>query len=121
MKARTIALALLAALVALAVTSVAYSRGSATQATTVTVTIGKPTEFHFLLSKSSAPAGKVTFKVTNKGKLQHDFKISGKKTPLLKTGKSATLTVTLTKGKKPYLCTVAGHAKLGMKGTFTAK
>ena len=24
-------------------------------------------------------------------------------------------------GKFPYLCTVAGHAKLGMKGTVTAK
>jgi uncharacterized cupredoxin-like copper-binding protein len=35
--------------------------------------------------------------VTNKGKIPHDFKIAGKKTPLLKPGKSAELTVTLKK------------------------
>ncbi len=60
---------------------------------------------------SSAKAGKVTFKVTNKGKLDHDFKIAGKKTPMIKPGKSATITVTIKKGKNyPYLCTVVGHA-----------
>jgi hypothetical protein len=41
--------------------------------------------------------GPVTFSVTNKGKIPHDFKIAGKKTPLLKPGKSAELTVTLKK------------------------
>jgi uncharacterized cupredoxin-like copper-binding protein len=78
-------------------------------------------EFKFTLSKTSVPHGTVTFKVTNKGKLNHDFKISGKKTPLLKPGKSAKLTVTLKKGKHAYLCTVAGHATLGMKGVVTVK
>ncbi len=52
----------------------------------------------------------------------HDFKIAGKKTPLIKPGKSATLKVTLKKHKKyAYLCTVPGHAAAGMKGTFTVK
>ena len=37
-------------------------------------------EFSFKLSRKSAPHGKVTFKVTNKGSLKHDFKIAGKKT-----------------------------------------
>jgi uncharacterized cupredoxin-like copper-binding protein len=38
---------------------------------------------------------------------------------LIAGGKSATLTVTLKKGKKyPYLCTVPGHAAAGMKGTI---
>jgi uncharacterized cupredoxin-like copper-binding protein len=87
-------------------------------ATAVTVTA---TEFKFKLSKTSVPHGTVTFTVTNKGKIPHDFKIGGKKTALLKPGKSAKLTVTLKKGKLPYVCTVAGHAALGMKGTLTSK
>ena len=43
---------------------------------TITVTAGKPTEFGFKLSKTSGvPVGKVIFKVTNKGKIPHSFKI----------------------------------------------
>ena len=90
-------------------------------ATSVTVTAGKPSELHFTLSKTSVPAGVVTFRVTNKGKSTHDFKISGKKTKLLAAGKSATLRVTLKKGKAAFLCTVPGHAAAGMKGTVTVK
>ena len=70
--------------------------GARTTATTVKVTAK---EFRFVLSRKSAPHGKVIFKVVNKGKAKHDFKIAGKKTPILKPGKSATLTVTLKKGK----------------------
>jgi nitrite reductase (NO-forming) len=91
---------------------------SAKQATTVTVTEGTP-EFAIKLSVKSVKAGPVTFKVTNKGNLPHDFKIGGKKTPLLSPGKSATLTVTLKKGKAAYECAVSGHAAAGMKGTLT--
>ena len=84
---------------------------------TITVTA---TEFKFKLSKTSAPKGSVTFKVVNKGKTVHDFKINGKKTPLIAAGKSASLTVKFTKaGKFAYLCTVPGHAAAGMKGSFT--
>ena len=99
----------------------AAARHSASSATTVTVTEGKPSEFHITLSKSSVPAGSVTFKVINKGNLPHDFKIGTKKTKLLSPGASATLTVTLKKGKSAYLCTVSGHAAAGMKGTLTVK
>jgi len=93
----------------------AGASSSTAQATTVKVTAK---EFKFVLSRKSAPHGKVTFKVTNKGALKHDFKIAGKKTKILGHGKSATLTVTLKKGKHPYVCTVDSHAKYGMKGTF---
>src|SRR5207253_409986 len=84
--------------------------------TSVTVTMGKPSEFHFLLSKTSVPHGTVGFKLVNKGKLAHDFSISGKASKPIGPGKSGTLTVMLTKGKKPYKCTIDGHAAAGMKG-----
>jgi uncharacterized cupredoxin-like copper-binding protein len=94
----------------------AQSHAAASKAT-VTVTA---TEFKFKLSKTSAPKGSVTFKVVNKGKAPHDFKIAGKKTPQIAPGKSASLTVKFAKvGKFAYLCTIPGHAAAGMKGKFT--
>ena len=94
--------------------------GARTHATATAVTV-TATEFHFKLSKTSVPHGSVTFTVVNKGHVSHDFKIAGKKTALIKPGKSAKLTVTLKAGKAAYLCTVPGHAAAGMKGTLTVK
>jgi uncharacterized cupredoxin-like copper-binding protein len=92
---------------------------TASKATTVTVAAS---EFKFKLSKTSVPKGSVTFVVTNKGKIVHDFKINGKVTPRLQPGKSAKLVVKFAKaGKFAYLCTVPGHAAAGMKGTLTVK
>jgi plastocyanin len=86
----------------------------ASSAVTVRVTAR---EFKFALSRSSVPVGTVTFKVTNKGKIAHNFKIAGKVTPLIKPGRTATLKVVFKKkGRMPYLCTLAGHATAGMKG-----
>jgi uncharacterized cupredoxin-like copper-binding protein len=78
-------------------------------------------EFRFVFSKRSIPApGTVIFTVVNKGKISHDFKIGGKKTPTLAPGKSAKLTVKFTKkGHYAYVCTIPGHAGAGMKGTFS--
>jgi len=120
MKRTSFLLATLAAAAAtlFAVVPLAGARPAAQTATTVKVT-AKDT-FRFVLSRKSAPHGKVTFKVTNKGHLKHDFKIAGKKTKLLGHNQTATLTVTLKKGKYPYKCTFPGHAQLGMKGTFKA-
>jgi uncharacterized cupredoxin-like copper-binding protein len=104
---------------------------AATKVTVVAVTLGKPSEFGIKLSKfSNLPAGVITFKVTNKGKAQHNFKLCavasktsatnacvGKVTKTLNAGQSATLTVTVKKtGTYEYLCAVPGHAKIGMKG-----
>jgi uncharacterized cupredoxin-like copper-binding protein len=77
-------------------------------------------EFKFVLNAKSAKRGVVVFRVTNVGKIKHDFEIKGRKTRLLAHGQSATLRVTfLRKGKYPYKCTVKGHAAAGMKGVFT--
>jgi uncharacterized cupredoxin-like copper-binding protein len=78
-------------------------------------------EFKFVFSKRSIPApGTVIFTVVNKGKISHNFKIGGKKTPNLLSGKSAKLTVKFTKkGHYAYSCTIPGHAGAGMKGTFS--
>jgi uncharacterized cupredoxin-like copper-binding protein len=83
----------------------------------VTVTMR---EFRFTLSRRSVPTGTtVVFKVVNRGKITHDFKIAGKKTKKLNPGKSATLRVTFAKkGRRAYLCTIPGHAAAGMKGVF---
>jgi len=72
--------------------------------------------------KKTILKGTGVFKVVNKGKLSHNFKINGKKTPLLAAGKAATLRVLFTKaGRYPYLCTVPGHAAAGMKGVLVVK
>ena len=55
--------------------------------------------------------------MTNKGHISHDFSINGKKTKLLASKATATLTVTFAKaGNYAYKCTVPGHAAAGMKG-----
>jgi uncharacterized cupredoxin-like copper-binding protein len=77
-------------------------------------------EFKFVLSSKTAKRGVVVFKVTNVGKIQHDFQINGRKTKMLSHGQSDTLRVTFVrKGSYPYKCTVPGHATAGMKGIFT--
>ena len=113
-------LALVAACAPLAWALPAGAQQSTARAATIAVTAGKPSEFHFTLSKKTAALGTVTFKVTNKGAaLPHDFKINGHKTRLLSPGQSQTLRVTFKKkGSYPYLCTVTGHAAAGMKGIF---
>ena len=116
MRRRIGVLAVCAAGVGMLVVPTAAPQPAAPAATTVTVTMK---EFKFTLSKTKVAHGSVTFKLVNKGGLAHDFKISGKKSKLIGKGKTGTLTVTLTKGKKPYICTVAGHAAAGMKGTLT--
>jgi plastocyanin len=69
--------------------------------------------------KTVAP-GKVTFDVTNVGKIPHDVAIEGgkvtgpTKTSTIAAGKTATLTVSLAKGSYTLYCTIPGHRALGM-------
>ncbi len=100
----------------------ALTERAAATATTVNVTAGKPSEFKFTLSKRIVPVGTTTFKVVNRGKVRHDFRILGKKTASLATGETGTLRVVFKKaGKYQFVCTLPGHAAAGMKGTLTVK
>jgi uncharacterized cupredoxin-like copper-binding protein len=119
------------AVVAMVLAAGASATGTAAKATTVKVVAGKPSEFRFTLSTKTVKKGAVTFNLTNGGNLPHDLKIcssskggtknscTGKATPQISKGGSATLKVTFTKaGTYEYLCTVPGHAAAGMKGVL---
>ena len=103
--------------------------GGAKLLTNVTVTAGKPSEFHFIVSPSTVKRGVIVFKITNKGALPHTFKLcsarnkplanscSGRTSGQISPGQTGTLRVTvLLKGTYEYLCTLPGHAAGGMKG-----
>jgi len=121
--------ALIVACLALGSLAVPSALAKPSLLTTINVTVGKPTEFHFVLSKSTAKRGIIVFKITNVGKISHDFKFctrrtsslatscTGRSSKMLSHGQSTTLRVTvLLKGSYEYLCTVPGHAAGGMKG-----
>jgi len=93
---------------------------SVTKPPTVKITVNA-TDYRFALSKQFVPVvgSTVIFTVVNKGKISHNFFIAGKITKTLQPGQSQKLTIKFKKkGKLAYLCTILGHAQLGMKGTF---
>jgi uncharacterized cupredoxin-like copper-binding protein len=83
------------------------------------------TEFKIMLPAAKVAPGKVTFVVTNAGKIQHDLVVSGPgvkgpaKTSLLNGGQTAKLTVTLAAGSYTLYCSVAGHRAAGMVAKLT--
>jgi uncharacterized cupredoxin-like copper-binding protein len=80
-------------------------------------------EFKITVAPKTVRRGAViTFAVANKGTIEHNFKVRGKKTPALAAGKRGTLKVTFAKaGRYAYLCTVPTHAAAGMKGVLIVK
>src|ERR1700761_9157985 len=55
-------------------------------------------EYKFVLStKTASKPGAVTFKITNKGHVPHNFKIDNKTSAMISPGKSTTLKVTFAK------------------------
>jgi uncharacterized cupredoxin-like copper-binding protein len=125
---RKLTISSFSALIAIAISSLALvqlasARGDRPTAAATTTVQVKGGEFFFRLStKSIARPAKVTFVFKNVGHILHDFKINGKKTPLIGPGKTTRLIVTFKKkAKYSYLCTVPGHAAAGMRGTFTVR
>ena len=81
-------------------------------------------EYKFDPSTLSIVAGPVTFSVTNNGNEEHEFEIFKGETVVdevegLVPGLTRTLPVTLEAGDYTYVCKLAGHDALGMKGTLT--
>ena len=114
--------------------------GGAATATAVTVALGKPQEFSLVPSVPSAAAGKVTFTVTNSGKVLHEMVVvpapGGSaslkqpdgtaseegtlgEAPDVEVGKTTTFTVTMKPGKYSLLCNLPGHFANGMYADFT--
>lgn len=81
------------------------------------------TEFKFTVApKTVKKKVPVTFTATNKGAIGHDFRIAGKKTPVVSAGGKRTLKVTFAKaGRYAYICTLPTHATAGMKGVLIVK
>jgi uncharacterized cupredoxin-like copper-binding protein len=109
--------------------------------TTITGTL---TEYKIALSATTAPAGKITFNVTNAGSMIHEFVILKTETlaaalPLVNDkvnedaynssgevsetdpSKSGTVTVDLAAGHYAIICNLAGHVRQGMVLDFTVQ
>ena len=94
----------------------ASGREAAVATTRVKITM---TDYAFALSKKTVRTGTVIFQVVNNGEVVHDFKIAGKKTPIYQAGEGGALRIVFKKvGRYPYLCTIPGHALLGMNGVL---
>ncbi len=95
-------------------------------------------------SPSTAPAGEVTFEVTNSGTQEHEFVVIQSDLALedlpfddaadeviedeltvvdeiesLMPGETKTLTVTLVAGSYALICNLEGHFRMGMRSAFT--
>ena len=113
---------LLAAAVAvglLGVATASYVARAGAAKTTVNVT---EKEFSITLSPRRVPVGVVRFVIHDRGLYAHALAVkvgtTTKRTPLIQPGKSATLIVTLKRGKTALWCPVPGHAARGMKATL---
>jgi high-affinity iron transporter len=81
-------------------------------------------EYKFTPSALTAPAGSVTFHVTNAGAETHEFEIFKGDTVVdevedIVPGISRDLTLNMEAGEYRFVCALNGHDGLGMKGTLT--
>lgn len=81
-------------------------------------------EYKFDPNAITAPAGQVSFHVTNKGTEEHEFEIFKGDTVVdeiegLVPGLDLTLDVTLEAGDYTFACKLNGHDQAGMTGTLT--
>jgi uncharacterized cupredoxin-like copper-binding protein len=73
-----------------------------------------------------AQAGRLTFAITNEGRLGHNFRLRDGAREVVEVttllpGESATRTATLRPGGYKMLCTVANHEQLGMTGRLVVR
>jgi uncharacterized cupredoxin-like copper-binding protein len=110
-----------AALVALAATTAAWAARPATKPQKSTVVVSMY-EMGLKLSKTVVHRGTVTFQITNVGKVEHDFALPTARSATINGGEKTTLVAKFSKpGKYTFICTVEGHASLGMMGRLTVK
>lgn len=95
----------------------AERRGAFTVVTPKPVTVAA-SEFGYKLSATKIMAGStVAFRITNKGKIAHNFRIAGLTTPTINPGGVYILQVSFPRaGTFHFDCTLPGHASAGMKG-----
>ena len=84
----------------------------------------KASEYKFDPPTTSAMPGSATFALTNAGATEHELRILKGDTEVgavapLAPGATGQVTVTLEPGSYSYVCKVAAHDQLGMKGTLT--
>lgn len=108
---------------ALAAHMPAATHSSAAAGGTIIKVSALATGLKFSMGSLKAKAGKITIQLTNKSPLKHDLVVeTGEtilaKTPMVATGKTGSLTVTLKKGTYDFVCDVPGHEVAGMKGTL---
>lgn len=80
----------------------------------------------FTTTTLTAPAGRVTLKLTNDSPVPHNIAVKGGEvdsppSDTIQGGDSAELTVELPAGSFEFYCEVPGHEAAGMKGTITVK
>lgn len=101
------------------------SGGNAAPAGDATVINVQGKDFAFMLDKSTAKAGPVRFVFRNMGPSPHNFAVRGdgvsSEGMTINMGQMENIDVTLKAGMYTYICTIAGHEQLGMKGTFTVQ
>lgn len=73
-----------------------------------------------------AGAGELTFEITNRGRLPHNFRLRDEgrevvEVTTLLPGESATAEATLRRGAYKMVCTVANHEQLGMTGRLVVR
>jgi hypothetical protein len=115
-------LSLLGAAVAVGLLGVATAGFVAHAGAAKTTVVVTEKEYSITISPRRVPVGVVRFVVHNKGIYSHALAVkvgtATKRTPLIKPGTTATLIVTLKKGKTALWCPVPGHAARGMKATL---
>jgi plastocyanin len=84
-------------------------------------------EYHFTLSRTTVPAGKVIIEFVDDGQDEHNLNAQGASGPPAATFATevpkavARQTVVLRPGSYTLFCSLAGHEAKGMKATLTVQ